>query len=118
MTFPVQHSFGVKAFSLVEVVLALSICAFVLITMLGLLGTGLQSSKDSEDQIQAANLASLLVSTCMACPTNTPANFAIPTTALTNVYGNAYPGGTNYIGVDGYLTNAANAAYVITCQAG
>jgi Tfp pilus assembly protein PilV len=109
---------GVQAFSLVEVVLALGICAFVLIAMLGLLSTGLQSSKDSEDQIQAANVASLLISTCLANPTNSPANFAIPSSALTNGYANAYPGGINFIGVDGNLTNVSNAAYVITCQAG
>jgi Tfp pilus assembly protein PilV len=109
---------GVRAFSLVEVVLSLGICAFVLIAMLGLLNTGLKSTKDSEDQIQAANVASLLISTCLAAPTNSAVNFAIPSSILTNAYGNAYPGGTNFIGVDGFLTNLANATYQITCKAG
>ena len=109
---------GVRAFSLIEVVLALGICAFALVALFGLLGAGLQTNRDSEDQIQAANLMSMLVSTRMTAPTAAIANFAIPSSAMTNAYGNAYSGGTNFIGFDGKLTNSAYAAYQITCRAG
>ncbi|HSI84089.1 MAG: hypothetical protein ACAI35_16045 [Candidatus Methylacidiphilales bacterium] len=107
-----------RAFSLVEVVLALGIFAFVLVALAGLLGIGLQTSRDSEDQIQAANLASLLISTRTASPTHSITNFAIPAAAMTNLYGDVYLGAASYVGFDGKLTNAPNAAYQITCRAG
>ena len=110
----------IKAFSLVEVVLAIAICSFVLIAILGLFTTGLQSTRESEQQIQAANLASTLISLRTASPTNNIAalpNFAIPTTAMTNAYGPAYAGNV-YVGPDGQTTTLANAVYLITCQAG
>ncbi|CAN5778936.1 hypothetical protein BH09VER1_BH09VER1_17510 [soil metagenome] len=109
---------AVRAFNLVEVVLALGVCSFCLLAMIGLLGTGMQTGKESEEQIQAANMASLLVSTRAASPTNAIANFAIPEDAMTNAYGNVYPAATSYIGLDGRTTNAANAAYQIICRAG
>jgi type II secretory pathway pseudopilin PulG len=109
-----------KAFSLVEVVLAIAICAFVLIAILGLFTTGLQSSRESEQEIQAANLASTIISLRIASPTNSIAalpNFAIPTTAMTNAYGPAYTGSV-YVGSDGQTNTVANAVYSISCQAG
>ena len=116
MNFRIPPSPHLRAFSLVEVVLALAICSFVLVALLGLLSTGLQSSKDSEDQIQAANLASMLVSTCQAAPKNTPATFGIPSSALTNGY--TATATTAYIGLDGITTNVTSAAYLITYRAG
>lgn len=118
MNLSLKQSSSLHAFSLVEVVLALGICSFALVALIGLLGTGLQSGKDSEDQIQATNLASLIISTRAAAPTNNIANFAIPLSALSGSYGDAYPGGTNYIGSNGKLSAATNAAYRITCRAG
>ncbi len=114
----------VAAFSLVEVVIALGICTFVLIAILGLFATGLQSTRESEEQIHAANLASMLVSLRASSPTNTITslpNLAIPVSAMTNAYGPAYGGttSTKYVGIDGQTTNtAANAAYLMTCYAG
>ena len=113
-----------EAFSLVEVVLALGICSFVLIALLGIFATGLQSNRESEQQIQAANLASMLISLRTASPTNAIANlpnFAIPTAVMTGPYTNAYQSGnslTNYVGLDGQLTTATAAAYLISCRAG
>ncbi len=111
------------AFSLVEVVFAIAICSFVLIAILGLFTTGLQSTKESGEEIQAANLASTLVSLRMAAPTNNIValpNFAIPASAMMNAYAGAYPGNvsTSYVGMDGQTTTAANAVYAITCMAG
>ena len=114
----------IRAFSLVEVVMAIAICSFVLVAILGLFTTGLQSTKESEEEIQAANLAATLISLRMATPTNTITalpNFAIPASAMTQTYGGAYSGGasTSYVGTDGQtLATAANAAYMITCMAG
>lgn len=110
------------AFSLVEVVLAIGICSFALIALLGLFTTGLQSNRQSEQDIQAANLASMLISLRTASPTNAIPNlpnFAIPTPAMTGAYTAAYSGSlTNYVGLDGQITNATGAAYLISCRAG
>jgi type II secretory pathway pseudopilin PulG len=118
-----QKRAGIAAFSLVEVVLAIGICSFALIAVLGLFTTGLQSNQKSEQGIQAANLASMLIALRTASPTNAMPNlpnFAIPTSAMTNAYANAYSGNslTNYVGLDGQTTNAAGAAYLISCRAG
>ncbi len=116
---------AVEAFSLVEVVLALGICTFVLVAILGLFANGVLSTRESEEQIHAANLASMLVSLRATSPTNditSLPSFAIPTSAMTNLFGQSvYANGTstNYIGVDGQTTSSAtNAAYLITCRAG
>jgi len=109
---------NILAFSLVEVVLALAICTFALFALVGLMGVGLRSGKDSGDQIQAANLVSLLISMRTAAETNDIANFAIPESALTNGYTSSYSTGTNYLGYDGKTTNAAKASYRLVYQAG
>ena len=109
---------GKRAFSLVEVTLALGICAFVLVALLGLFSTGLRASRESEEQTQAANLASQLLTTRAASPSSDTnlANFAIPVTALTNSYTDIYPAAGGLVGLDG-RTNSP-AAYRITCRAG
>jgi len=113
----------IKAFSLVEVAMAVAICSFALIAILGLFFTGIKSTGESQQEIQAANLASTLISMRMASPTNDIVNlpnFAIPTKSMTNLYAPVYPGNvsTNYLGSDGQTTSAANAVYGVTCQAG
>ncbi len=119
-----QSPRGRFAFSLVEVVLALGICSFALLAILGTFTVGLQTNKESEDQIQAANMASLIISARLAAPTSTTnamANFAIAVRAMTNAYGNAYDNGrtlTNFIGLDGQITNSTGAAYQVSCRAG
>jgi len=71
------------AFSLIEVVLALAIISFALIAILGLFSAGLKVNKESADQIQAAHIASLLISARRADPTggtnSALAEFALPT---------------------------------------
>ena len=111
---------GIRAFSLVEVVLALGISVFVLVIIMGLYSTGLRVNRESENQIQEANLASLIIAARRANPTNA-SQLAIPASSLTNAYTNAFANGTqltNYIGSDGLLTNAANAVYTVSCKAG
>lgn len=109
---------GVTAFSLVEVVLALGICSVALLAILGLFTVGVQTSKESEDQLHAANMASLILSMRLSAPTSNIPNAAIPLQAMTNAYGNAYSSGTSYVGFDGKLTNVTSAAYLINCRAG
>lgn len=73
------------AFTLVEVVVALGIFSFAVVAIAGLFFVGLNSNKESSDEIQAADLASLLISTRRALPAATGtalANFALP--ALTS----------------------------------
>jgi uncharacterized protein (TIGR02598 family) len=111
---------GVAAFSLVEVVLAIGICSFVLISVLGLVLTGIASNRQSEQEIQEANFASMLISMRTAASTNNIASlpkFAIPATALTNIYGPVSPA-TTYVGLDGQTTNETGAVYQITCSVG
>lgn len=107
--------YGSRAFSLVEVVLALGICAFVLVALLGLFSTGLRAGRESEEQVQAANLASQILATRAATATNLT-NFAIPTAALTKDYSDIYPSGGGTVGLDG-RTNGT-PAYRIVCRAG
>jgi uncharacterized protein (TIGR02598 family) len=113
-----MNSTDSRAFSLVEVVLALGICAFVLIAMLGLFSSGLRTSRESEEQVQAANLASQILATRTAAPASDVnlANFAIPAASLTKAYADIYPAAGGTVGLDG-RTNSP-AAYRITCRAG
>jgi len=121
MASPDKHASIVRdtdaAFSLVEVVLALGICAFVLVAMIGLFQVGLTSARESEARLQAANMASLLIAQRSSSLTNS--SFAIPAASLTKAYGNAFASSNVFIGEDGLITtSASNALYRITCLAG
>lgn len=112
---------GFRAFSLIEVVLALGICAFVLVAMLGLFSTGLRAGRESEEQVQAANLASQILATRMASPTNDAhtLDFAIPASALTNAYADILGSEGGFVGLDGRTNvSASNAAYRLFARAG
>lgn len=104
---------------MVEIVIALGVFSFAVLAILGLFAAGLQTSRESEQEIQAASTAAMLVEVRRAAPRAELADFAISADALVQPYGPAWPGGaTNFIGSDGYLTTAAAAAYRITCLAG
>jgi competence protein ComGC len=60
-----------KAFSLIEVVLALGICSFCLIALLGLLTQGLSSNRDTVSQTQAAAIARMVQSDLAVRPVGT-----------------------------------------------
>ena len=71
-----------RAFSLVEVVVALGIFVFTGFALLGLLSVGIQSGRDSKEQLQAANIAEFLCSTRRAAPmqnlSTVQPNFPLP----------------------------------------
>jgi type II secretory pathway pseudopilin PulG len=87
-----RRSRGETAFSLVEVVLALGLISFALVTILGLFSVGLKINKESSDQIQAADLASRILATRRALPMNlTVANLPIPPLTNTAIVSNSAP---------------------------
>ncbi len=89
-----------RAFSLIEVVISLGIIVFALVALIALFSLGLKTNKESSDQIQAADLASLLVATRRGMPTNTITNFALPSL-------NRATNNTVTVGVDGLTISAA-----------
>ncbi len=99
-----------RAFSLVEVVIALGIISFALIAIISLFTVGLESNRESSGQIQAADTASLLMATTRAMPTNLPPGFALPNLSQSMVTN------TVQIGVDGTTTSASpsyNLYYIV-----
>lgn len=104
------------AFTLVEVVVALGIFSFALFAIAGLFLVGINTNKESSEQIQAANVASLLISTRRALPTNTIANFALPPlNTLYSATGTSLTG-TGGMALDG--TTTGTPTYNLFYQAG
>ena len=67
------------AFSLVEVTIAMGLVAFVLAALIGVFALGINSERDSIEQIGAANLASRLIGERRANPAESNVNgFALP----------------------------------------
>jgi uncharacterized protein (TIGR02598 family) len=99
---------GVIAFTLVEVVVAMGIFIFAFITVLALLNVALSRNRESSEQIQAANVASLLVATRRASPTNAGtyfSSFALPhldQSLVTN---------TTSVGLDGTTSTSTGKTY-------
>ncbi|HEY8966507.1 MAG TPA: prepilin-type N-terminal cleavage/methylation domain-containing protein, partial [Candidatus Methylacidiphilales bacterium] len=91
-----------RAFSLIEVLLALGIISFAMVALIGLFALGLKTNKESADQIEAANIASLLLSTLRAIPTNPPPGFALPALNQATVTK------TVQVGPDGTTASAAS----------
>ncbi len=90
---------------MIEVVLALGVVSFCLVTLIGLLTIGLQAGRDSSDTIQAADMASWLVSVRRSAPTNAlPAAFPLP--AL-----NQASSGEVYLSDGGAIAPAPGAAF-------
>lgn len=99
--------------------MALGICTFVLVAMMGLFSTGLRAGRESEEQVQAANLASEILAKRSASLTNNLADFAIPASALTNAYGDILGSAGTLIGADGRTNvTADNATCRLVCRAG
>lgn len=70
-----------RGFSLIEVTIALSVAAFCLLAILGLLQTGITSQRATVEQTAATGIASMIFSDLSAGGTNKTARFQF---ALTN----------------------------------
>jgi len=95
------------AFSLVEVTIALAICSFCLLALLGLIPVGLQNARDTIGQTGAANLARAIgadLQTASAAGRTTSARFQIPLPTTTAASG--IPAKTLFFAEDGETTNA------------
>ncbi|HEY0256602.1 MAG TPA: hypothetical protein VGC39_04085 [Candidatus Methylacidiphilales bacterium] len=100
------------AFSLVEIVFAIAVLSFSLIVIIGMLGEGLSNNHDSSGRLQAADIASLLISTRRTSPNNSNlTNFALPALGGTNSAGqDVVNATTNYAQVQTDGTIAASGA--------
>jgi len=109
---------AICAFSLVEVVLAIAVLSVSLIVVIGLMGEGLSNNHDSSSRLQAADIASLLISTRRAAPTNsiTLANFALLALGGTNAAGqDMVYATTNFTKVqtDGTAVSSASSSQIV-----
>jgi len=96
-----------KGFSLVEIVLALGICAFCLVALLGLFSIGMKSSRESVENLEVANLASLLITQRRASPTNSNSFSVLPPLTASASNSNA----PVFITEFGEMTTIDKAAY-------
>lgn len=108
------------AFSLAEVVIALGVCTFVLVALIGLFSNGWRSSRDSEDQIQAANFASRFLCVSSAASTGSANPGGLSLARLTQPYGSAFSSSNAFLDSAGVLSTnmPADASYRITCLSG
>ena len=106
---------GRRAFTLVEVVIALGVTAFCLTVLMGLFALGLNNSRESAEQIQAAHLAQALIDTRRAAPNATIASFPLPMMGTNLTANGTAITGTSMIDGNGYVTaSAQNAQYGLT----
>lgn len=74
-----------SGFSLIEVVLALGLASFVLVSILGLFGSGLKGVGESEARIEAANAAAGILSQRLAIPAGALPDSPLPALVLSNL---------------------------------
>jgi len=98
------------------VVVALGVFSFALVAIVGLFVGGINTNRESSDQIQAANVASLLISTRRAVPTNVIANFALPPLNVGYTDAGTYLNNNQGVAVDG--TTTGTRAYSLFYQIG
>jgi Tfp pilus assembly protein PilV len=114
----------ISGFSLVEVTLALAVVVFGIVTILGLLAVGINSTHVSTTQTSATNIltevASDLESTPNITPSYSPVSAKGSVAKTSPIFGITLPaGGTGagtklspiYIGEDGQVTTAGSALY-------
>ncbi len=105
---------GCRAFSLIEVVIALGVCMLALFPMMSLLSNGLRLDLDSRQQMQAADLATLLVTERRDAPTNTLTSAILPSLDQT------YPTSpvTTWVDFAGSSSPESAAAFRLSYQVG
>ena len=98
------------AFSLVEVVIALGIVSFALLTIVALLPLGLTSESNSNHETAAVDLMHGLVSDLALTPLANTSSIRFGITPLPGNAINSTPPSTNYVTSDLQITNVASAA--------
>ena len=105
--FPAQ-----RAFSLIEVVVALGIVTFAGFALIGLLGVGLHNTSDSKMQLQAATIMESICSVRRAAATNDLSTVqpGFPLPSLGASAGNITAGTPTWLAWDGSITTASTNA--------
>jgi Tfp pilus assembly protein PilV len=104
-----------RAFSLVEVVLALGVASFALISLIGLFAHALETTRESTQAILASNAAASIIALERVSPTNGLAN-ASPIPRLDQASSNFTPSPSFsinpavYVTSSGQVTNSASHA--------
>lgn len=103
------------AFTLVEVILALGITSFAILTIIGLLSVALRTNGESVGTVQAANAASRILAVRRASPTNVFPGALLPSLART---WSATPT-TGYVSEDGTpVASLSGASFYVSYEAG
>jgi len=71
-----------SGFSLIEVVFALGLFSFCIVALLGLFSEGITENRESLEDIQASNIAALLLAQRRAAPTGTNSTLPFPLPVL------------------------------------
>lgn len=87
------------AFSLVEIIIALGIFSFVIVAILGTMTVALNSTRDSEMKLRAANVGATIIGRIKANPTNLSDTRFFPFGKFAN-WSNAPSVGSNFVYVD------------------
>jgi len=103
-----MRAHSAKGFSLIEIVLALGICAFCLVALLGLFSAGMKSSRESVENQEVANLASLLITQRRSAPTNASTSFSLLPSLTSSASNSNAPA---FINTAGEITPESSAAY-------
>lgn len=94
-------------FSLIEVVLAVGIFAFVGVALIGLFSIGLKTNRESIDEMEATAMAQSLLNARKAAATNELPNLALPPLDQPAEISTSSPA---FLAADGMLTNSASGA--------
>jgi Tfp pilus assembly protein PilV len=116
-----NRTHAISGFSLVEVTLALGVVVFCLLTVMGLLALGINSTQTSAVQTSATNILTAIASDLQATPNITPATASAKGSVaeISPIYGITLPAAgtatptaptTIYIGEDGQVAGSASAA--------
>jgi uncharacterized protein (TIGR02598 family) len=101
----ILSSKGTKAFSLVEVVLAIGVVSFAMMAMLGTLPIGLKSSQESRGQVATANIARQLQGELQQISFNDQSQDALTVASLS--------GQSMYYTLEGTKTDKVDSAYYV-----
>jgi len=109
---------SIAAFSLVEVCLALGVVVFCLVTILGLISVGLNSTQTSISQTTAANVLTAVVTDLRSTPNSSPKGTVATNSVIYGIQVPARSSGTTpttayaaiFIGDDGQTNSAASGS--------